>query len=831
MIEHRPYGIDDPYKRLATERHPRDPEAGDAPQIGFRTAPSATAAWVMLERDGAPERHPALPLAAGLWTALLPALPGGAYAYTIHATDGAAVHASARFDLDVARRRSADRVAGSRIDAQGLTVDLAGDDGARATLRLGVSGPGVARIELRPGGADGAADAATAAENDAEADAAATNAAATNAATAVTADAADAPRPTPACTVATDPDGWTLRAEGLEVRLDAATLALTATRPGHPAATVRTTVAARWTEAADGRVLRHRLDVSPERDEPLYGLGERFAGPGLRGHAWDVRVYEEYKEQGRRTYLPVPFFLSPRGWGAWIETDAPARVDARGADVALDVEAAPRAGDALVVHLIVAAAPYDVTAAFVALTGAIALPPRWAYGPWMSANTWNDQATAMAAVRRTLAEGVPATVLVLEAWSDEATFYAFNDADYDAVPGGGRLGLADMRFGGRWPDPKGMVDACHADGVRVVLWQIPVLRTLPAPHAQHDADVAHAIQRGYVIHHGDGAPYRNAGWWFTDALVFDATHPDARAWWFDKRRYLFDDLGIDGMKTDGGEHLWGRDLVAWNGQRGTELVNRYAQAYVDAYHDFVTEATGGDGLTFSRAGYVGAQRTPAHWAGDENSTWSAFRASICAGLSAGMAGMSIWGWDIAGFSGEIPTVELYLRSTQMACFCPIMQYHSELHQATECRDRTPWNVAERHGDPRALTVYRAYAQLRMRLLDHVAGEAEALAAVGQPLMRMPALVWPEAHDALLEDTDTYLFGRDLLVCPVLEKGAETRTVRLPPGDWIDLWSGAALKGDRWLVAPAPLERIPVFVRADSPRLDGLLAAARGFEVT
>jgi alpha-glucosidase (family GH31 glycosyl hydrolase) len=809
VIEHRPFGIDDPYKRLATERHPRDPVAGDAPQIGFRTALSATEAWVMLERGGAPERLPALPLAAGLWTALLPALGGGAYAYTIHATDGAVEQASPRFGLDVARRRRADRVAGARVDDHGLTVDLAGDDGARATLRLGVSGSGVARIELRPGGVP----AGTAADD-----------------TTGAVPARD-PQPPLACTVTEDPDGWTLRAEGLEVRLDAATLALTATRPGRPAATVRTTVAANWTEAADGRILRHRLDVLPDRDEPLYGLGERFAGPGLRGHAWDVRVYEEYKEQGRRTYLPVPFFLSPRGWGGWVETDAPARVDARGAAVALDVEAAPRAGDALVVHLIVAAAPYDVTAAFVALTGAIALPPRWAFGPWMSANTWNDQATAMAAVRRTLAEGVPATVLVLEAWSDEATFYAFNDAEYDAVPGEGRLGLADMRFGGRWPDPKGMVDECHANGVRVVLWQIPVLRTLPAPHAQHDADVAHAIEHGYVIRHGDGTPYRNAGWWFTDALVFDPTNPDARAWWFDKRRYLFDDLGIDGMKTDGGEHLWGRDLVAWNGQRGTELVNRYAQAYVDAYHAFVTEATGGDGLTFSRAGYVGAQRTPAHWAGDENSTWSAFRASIQAGLSAGMVGLSIWGWDIAGFSGEIPTVEFYLRSTQMACFCPVMQYHSELHQASECRDRTPWNVAERHGDPRALTIYRAYARLRMRLLDHVADEAEALAAVGQPLMRMPALVWPEAHDALLEDPDSYLFGRDLLVCPVLEKGAETRSVRLPPGDWVDLWSGAAFTGDRWLVAPAPLARIPVFVRADAPRLDDLLAAARGFEAT
>ncbi len=806
MIEHRPFGIDDPYKHLVDERSPRDPEAGDALQIGFRTAASASEAWLTLERDGTRERHEAQSLADGTWVALVEALEAGTYSYTIHARDGAEEYTSARFGLEVARARRVDRALHGQIDPHGLSLELAGPDGARAALRLGVSAPGVARVELVPGPAPS--------RTDDEASPAARGAR-----------AGDRP-----CVVSADADGWTLRAEGLEARLDAATLELSVTRPGRTTASVRVSVAACWFELPDGRVLRHHLTVRSDPSESLYGLGERFGAPGLRGRTWDVRVYEEYKEQGQRTYLPMPFFLSQRGWGVWLETDAPARVDARGGDVEIDVGgAAGAAATTLVAHLIVADAPYDVTAAFVGLTGAIALPPRWALGPWMSANTWNDQATTMAAVRRTIAEDVPATVLVIEAWSDEATFYAFNDAAYDPVAGAERLRLADMRFGGRWPDPKGMVDECHDAGVRVVLWQIPVLRTLHAPHAQHDADVAHALERGYVIHHGDGTPYRNAGWWFTDALVFDPTNPDARGWWFDKRRYLFDELGIDGMKTDGGEHLWGRDLVAWNGQRGTELVNRYAQAYVEAYHDFVREATGGDGLTFSRAGYVGAQRTPAHWAGDENSTWSAFRVSIQAGLSAGLAGVSIWGWDIAGFSGEVPSVELYARSTAMACFCPIMQYHSELHQASECRDRTPWNVAERHADPRALAIYRAYALLRMRLIDYLAEEASALAAQGQPLMRMPALVWPEAHDALQGDADSYLFGRDLLVCPVLEKGAEARPVRLPPGSWVDLWSGARFDGERWLVVPAPLERIPVFVRAESPRLGDLLAAARGFE--
>jgi alpha-glucosidase (family GH31 glycosyl hydrolase) len=336
------------------------------------------------------------------------------------------------------------------------------------------------------------------------------------------------------------------------------------------------------------------------------------------------------------------------------------------------------------------------------------------------------------------------------------------------------------------------------------------------------------LEHGYAIGEPDGNAYRNKGWWFTDALVVDVTDPAACTWWFDKRRYLFDELGIDGMKTDGGEHLWGRDLVAHDGSRGTELVNTFAQRYVDAYHDFVRDATDGDGITFSRAGYTGAQRSPAHWAGDENSTWSGLKASILAGLSAGLAGVSLWGFDIGGFSGEVPTVELYLRSTAIACFSPIMQFHSELHQASESRDRTPWNIAERHGDARALDVYRAYAKLRMRLIAYVEGEAAALASQGRPLMRMPALEYPGEHDRLRDDPYAYLFGRDLLVCPVLEKGASAREVLLPVGDWVDLWSGARLPGGRTVVVPAPLERVPVFVRGDSPRLDILRAAASGF---
>ena len=152
--------------------------------------------------------------------------------------------------------------------------------------------------------------------------------------------------------------------------------------------------------------------------------------------------------------------------------------------------------------------------------------------------------------------------------------------------------------------------------------------------------------RGFVIRHSDGRPYRNPAFWFNGALIPDFSSADARRWWLDKRAYLLDEIGIDGFKTDGSEHLQGRDIVASDGKQGAELVNAYPNQYIGAYYRFAREHRGG--ITFSRAGHTGAGAFPAHWAGDENSTWEAYRRSIVAGLSAAMSGVVFWGWDMPG---------------------------------------------------------------------------------------------------------------------------------------------------------------------------------------
>lgn len=774
MIEHAPLGIEDPYRPAATERFPRRPQPGDTVQIGFRTHPGVESAWVELSDTAGSRRIGAHQLAAGSWLAGLGEVSTGPVSYSIHA----GTESAGPFAFEVGRRVRVTGVLAARQEQDGARLLLGLDDGSSALLEVAASGPGSISLQLQVTGFE--------------------------------------------AFTGSDRQFSVAR---LGLMLDGLTLSVQ--RAGAAGPQLRQPLGLSWTRFEDGSVSNVNVPLNWTDGEQLYGLGERFGRPGLRGQTLDTRVYEEYKEQGDRTYLPVPMFLSTAAWGLWLEEDEPALFEFGDVTGRATVDMLPRSGQVLKFHLLLADTPYGVTRLFTGLTGQIAVPPAWAFGPWMSANTWNSQAKAEEALERTLQEDVPATALVVEAWSDEATFYIFNDAEYEPRAGSFAPQLADFTFKGRWPDPKGFIDRCHRHGIRVILWQIPVLKDTGGENEQHQSDRRFAIDNGLVIRNPDGTPYRNKGWWFTDAEIIDFTNPAARDWWFSKRQYLFSELGIDGMKTDGGEHLWGSGLTAHDGQKGASLVNTYAREYSRAYHDLVQAGTGGDGLIFSRAGYTGAQTSPAHWAGDENSTWEAYRASIRAGLTAGIAGISVWGWDLGGFSGEVPTHELYLRGTAMAALCPVMQYHSESHGSQDNRERTPWNIAERTGEAQVLDLYREFAKLRMRLIDWLHGETAALAEIGLPLMRAAWLEFPQEHDRLVHDTYAYMLGRDLLVAPVVEKSQQVRPVLLPTGEWLDAWSGERFTGGGTVYVPVPLSRIPAFIRADSPRAGQLLEAFRG----
>ena len=611
-------------------------------------------------------------------------------------------------------------------------------------------------------------------------------------------------------------------------------------RPGAVTAIGRSRVVDGSVEVLDDgeRIHRVRFRLALAPGEHVLGFGERFDRVDQTGRALDVTVFEQYKSQGAegRTDLPMPFAhvvggrevegqgVDGQGWGFHLRTTARSWFDMRpspagGHDasaisVEVETDLPSDAASALEVECF-DGTPTEVLDAFLDRVGRPEELPEWVLGLWASGNEWNTQAEVgrQAALHRE--HGIPISALVIEAWSDESTFTAFRDARSPVREHGRPARLADFEFpaDGAWPDPKGMVDALREDGVRTILWQIPLMKMRPHPVGQARADAAAAREADVLIEEPGArgpVPYRNRGWWFPLSLMPDLTDERAARWWTEQRRYLVEEVGIDGFKTDGGEHAWGRELQYRSGESGVHGNNRYPVAYAAAYGDLLRSA-GKAPVTFSRAGWAGSQAHGAVWAGDENSTWEAFRWSMIAGLNAGACGLTYWGWDIAGFSGDIPTPELYLRAMAASAFVPIMQYHSEFnHHRQPSRDRTPWNIAERTGDETVIPLTREIVALRERLRPYLADAVRQSIATGAPVMRPMWFSWP----ALVGEADRIQWqcGDDLIVAPVLNPGATGAEVRVPEDGWLDAWTGEPVPaGLAWL--DAPLGRTPVLVRA------------------
>ena len=568
---------------------------------------------------------------------------------------------------------------------------------------------------------------------------------------------------------------------------------------------------------SEGQVVKVKFAYKLIEDTVWFGMGERFAKLSFQSCELDNYVYNQYKDQGFRTYIPIPLAIGSTGEGLFLQSSLYSLFKFE--KDKLEVIADTLLSGCSLTWFRLKGMPVEQLRQYSSIVGKPKLPPRWAFGPWMSSNNWDSEKETYYQLNQNKKYNIPATVIVLEQWSDEATFYIFNDAQYEEKSGQECFTYSDFKFPlwGRWPNPKAIVQRIHDDGMKLLLWQAPVMKYMEGvAHIQRDADAEYMLEKGFEVKQGDNTPYQIPSFeWFRGSYVPDFTSPEAAQWWFEKRQYLLDEIGIDGFKTDGGECIYGKNLRFFDGRTGAEMRNEYPNTYIGAFHKFADQHVHGGAITFSRAGYIGAQLVPMHWAGDEKSTFEAFQASIRAGLSAGLSGISFWGWDFGGFSGEIPTAELYIRGMQMATFCPVMQYHAESKGQFNL-DRTPWNIAERTGEEQVLVLYKYYADLRMNLLPYIYFEAIYSTLTGEPLMRAHILDYPDDTEAVKQELQ-YKFGRSLLVAPITIAGATQIKMYFPKGDWMSLFDNHAdsISGGRYVEMQAELHTIPVFIQENS----------------
>lgn len=792
---HKPYGDYDLYSITNTERYPRDPVAGDTVYLNVTTWPiePGQAVWIKWSKNGVPQAD-----IGGAWSYnsgnnsywyinMGSFAKGDAITYTVHANkDGINEKTIGPFSFRVTGWESVSSISSYTNSGNHVVLTAAANTGTfTPKINLAFTADDVLRVQLSP---KGTSTFATGLSNYTFTDH-------TTYYTLLTSKLSVKINKNPFRMTVYEADGTTLISQQYD-------------------ATINRNMA--W--LTDGNNLITKVEdhfYSPTGEE-FYGFGERYNDLSKRGQNIETYVYNQYKDQNDRTYLAIPFFLSTRGYGVFLNSTyySQFRMATDRSDMyRFTADTGGASTSMLDYYFIYGDDLKDVNANYAEITGMPAEVPKWAFGLWLSANEWDRESEVMNAVSSAATYNIPVTATVLEQWSDEETFYIWNDASYTPVAGSAALDNSDFTYGTKWPDPAGMVSDLHAAGIKVLLWQIPVQRYSTASNTQRSNDEAYMISQGYTVDDGNGGDYRLPPGWFGNSLLVDYTNAAATNWWMSKRAYLFDDIGIDGFKTDGGEMVFGKDLVFSNGKKGDEMRNQYPNEYVQAYNDFALMKNA-DSVSFSRAGTHGAQAGQIFWAGDQSSTFSAFRDAIRAGLTSNMSGVPFWSWDIAGFSGAVPTPELYKRSTTMSAFSPIMQLHSESANPSPSEERTPWNVQALTGDNTIISHFAKYTNIRFNLLPYIYSEATKSAATGIPMMRAMALEYPEDTNTHHLDAQ-YMFGDSLLIAPIVDQGATTKSIYLPGGEWIDFFWGAQRPGNQTISYYAGVDDIPVFVKAGS----------------
>lgn len=525
----------------------------------------------------------------------------------------------------------------------------------------------------------------------------------------------------------------------------------------------------------------------------VYGLGERTGGLDKRGRAWTFWNTDAYdpevggwKPMQDPLYQSIPLEVHLAGSTAFaIFTDVTRRmVIDLGDPGSLDRIEAPGA-PGIDQYLIAGPRLADVIDRYTQLTGRPARPPRWALGFHQS--RWGyASATELEAIAETFRDlDIPADAL----WLDIQHMRGFRSFTFDPQA---------------FPDPAGMIGRLAARGFHVVAIEDPGIKVDPGWDV-YDSGAPHFLRDG------DGAIYQGPAW--PGAAAFpDFSSPGARAWWGTLVGRVLDqgiaaiwlDVNEPTTLPEGGSGTTVPDELAVDGD-GTPttmaaLHNAYALFQARATYEAIA-ARGEVPFVLSRAGYAGIQRYAMTWTGDTPSTWDGLQQTLPMLLGLGLSGMPFCGSDIGGYSGNA-TPELYARWLALGSISPF----SRAHVTSGVPGQEPWQFGTE-----VTRAARSWLKERYRLMPYLESLADEASRTGAPLLR--PLVWEFQDDpAVATLADQAMLGPWLLVAPVVEPSATSRTVYLPAGRWFDAASDAIVDGPTTIDAPLRLAALPMFVR-------------------
>ncbi|MCA1576226.1 MAG: glycoside hydrolase family 31 protein [Acidobacteria bacterium] len=533
-------------------------------------------------------------------------------------------------------------------------------------------------------------------------------------------------------------------------------------------------------------------------DERFYGLGEKAARLDKRRGFFvnwnsDTPGYTEGKDP---IYQTIPFYLGlQRGvaYGIFFDNSYRSYFDfGRSSNQRAWFGAE---GGEVNYYFFYGPSIKKILGRYADLTGHMPLPPLWALGNQQSRWSYYPDTMVEEVVRQYRERDLPLDVIHL-------------DIDYMR---GYRVFTFDQQ---RFPNPKALVDKLGQRGIKLV--------TIVDPGVKHEPRASGNAERYFVFEQGLEKNYfqrRSNGdlfvprVWPGESVFVDYTLPEARRWWGDLHR-IYTDNGIAGIWTDMNEpsdfvDQTGKnqlDVVSYDeGEKTTHAKNRNTFALLMAratYEGLERLRPDQRPYVITRAAYAGIQRYATMWIGDTNSTWEALALNVPMFTSLGLSGEPFVGSDVGGFIGRA-NGELLVRSYQVGFLAPFCRNHKVI----DGYDQEPWRFGKYYED-----IIRKYLKLRYELLPFLYTTLEEAHRTGVPLFR-PLLLNYQTDANTYNLDDQFMIGEDLLVAPIVKPDVTRRLVYLPAGTWYDYWTNKKHMGGTMISVEAPLETVPMFVRA------------------
>lgn len=538
----------------------------------------------------------------------------------------------------------------------------------------------------------------------------------------------------------------------------------------------------------------HIVEMSKniQHTESFFGLGDKAVKSNMRGRRfrnWGSDVYGFTKDQDP-LYKNIPFYLAThhnKSYGIFFDNSFESFFDF-GQERRHTTSFWAHGGE-MNYYFINGPQLMDVAARYVKLTGVAEMPPLWALGYHQCKWSYYPEEKVKEIASKMRELSIPCDAIYL-------------DIDY---MDGFRCFTWDLE---KFPDPKRMVSELKDQGFKTVVIIDPGIKVDKNYHVFQDG-----MKNDVFCRRADG-PFMKGKVWPGDCYFPDFTNPKVRTWWIGLFKELIEETGIAGVWNDMNEpavmevesKTFPNDVrhdYDGNPCSHRKAHNVYGMQMTRATYKGVKEFAG-DKRPFliTRSCYSGIQRYSSGWTGDNIATWEHLWVAnmMCQRLS--VSGLSFIGTDIGGFIDQ-PTPELYTRWMQIAVFHPLCRTHS----SGDHGDQEPWSFGER-----TTNIVRKFIELRYTFLPYLYTSFYQYIRDGYPILRPLAFV-DQADQNVLYREDEFMHGDHVLISPIIEANSKGRYVYFPKGKWYDYWSGEKIAGgdEQWV--DAPLDEMPIFIKA------------------